>query len=77
MVGLSRSGWASTGAAAKATVTAWTQRPEDEHRLLSAILATFIRHEVLPESALPQALRDLGSPVSVLIAYPPPEDRQV
>ncbi len=58
-------------------ITAWTQRPEDEHRLLSAILATFIRHDVLPESALPQALRDLGSPVSVLIAYPPPEDRQV
>ena len=58
-------------------ITAWTQRPEDEHRLLSAILATFIRYDVLPESSLPQALSDLGAPVSVLIAYPPPEDRQV
>src|SRR5437588_2823560 len=30
-------------------VTAWTQRPEDEHRLLSALLACFIRHDLLPE----------------------------
>ena len=29
-------------------VTAWTQRPEDEHRLLSSLLACFLRHEALP-----------------------------
>ena len=32
-------------------VTAWTQRPEDEHRLLAALLACFLRHEALPEDA--------------------------
>src|SRR5262249_54913690 len=26
-------------------VTAWTQRPEDEHRLLSALLSCFLRYE--------------------------------
>jgi hypothetical protein len=58
-------------------ITAWTQRPEDEHRLLSAILASFIRHDVLPDSVLTPALRDLESPLGVMIAFPPPEDRQV
>src|SRR3979490_57261 len=29
-------------------VTAWTQRPEDEHRLLSSLLACFLRHPTLP-----------------------------
>jgi hypothetical protein len=58
-------------------VTAWTQRPEDEHRLLSAILACFIRHETVPDAALTPLLQELGIPLSVLIAYPPPENRQV
>jgi hypothetical protein len=58
-------------------ITAWTQRPEDEHRLLSAILACFIRFDVMPEGSLPPLLRDLGFPLGIQIAYPPPEDRQV
>ena len=29
-------------------VTAWTQRPEDEHRLLSALLSCFLRHDAIP-----------------------------
>jgi Pvc16 N-terminal domain len=58
-------------------VTAWTQRPEDEHRLLSAILASFIRHETVPNAALTPLLQELGIPLSILIAYPPPENRQV
>ena len=29
-------------------VTAWTQRPEDEHRLLSALLSAFIRKNSIP-----------------------------
>src|SRR5215210_8659948 len=37
-------------------VTAWTQRPEDEHRLLSAVLACFLRFEVLPREVLSGAL---------------------
>ena len=28
-------------------VTAWTQRPEDEHWLLSALLATFLRYDAM------------------------------
>jgi hypothetical protein len=58
-------------------ITAWTQRPEDEHRLLSAVLATFLRHDTVPESALTPLLRELELPIQVMIAYPPPENRQV
>jgi hypothetical protein len=58
-------------------ITAWTQRPEDEHRLLSAILACFMRYDNMPDSALTPLLRDLGMPLQVMIAYPPPENRQV
>jgi hypothetical protein len=56
-------------------VTAWTQRPEDEHRLLSALLAGCIRHESLPPALLTGSLADLGLPVPMTIALPPPEDR--
>jgi len=56
-------------------VTAWTQRPEDEHRLLSAVLACFARHDSLPADVLPVALADQGLPVAVTVALPPPEDR--
>jgi hypothetical protein len=58
-------------------ITAWTQRPEDEHRLLSAVLACFLRYDVLPEPVLTPLLRDLGLPLGTQVAYPPPEDRQV
>jgi hypothetical protein len=58
-------------------ITAWTQRPEDEHRLLSAILACFLRHDTLPNAALTPLLRELETPLHVMIAYPPPENRQV
>jgi uncharacterized protein DUF4255 len=56
-------------------VTAWTQRPEDEHRLLSSLLAGCIRHESLPPALLTGSLADLGLPVPMTIALPPPEDR--
>src|SRR5436309_14869770 len=29
-------------------VTAWTQRPEDEHRLLSSLLRCFLRNQTMP-----------------------------
>jgi hypothetical protein len=55
-------------------VTAWTQRPEDEHRLLSAVLSCFVRHEMLPNDVLTGAL--VGTmPVFTTIALPPPSDR--
>jgi hypothetical protein len=58
-------------------ITAWTQRPEDEHRLLSALLACFMMQEVIPETYVPSILADVGIPLGLLIAYPPPENRQV
>lgn len=56
-------------------VTAWTQRPEDEHRLLSALLGCFLRHDSLPADLLSGSLAELGLPVPVTVALPPPEDR--
>jgi len=56
-------------------VTAWTQRPEDEHRLLSSLLACFLRHEELPADTLTGPLAELGLSVPLTIALPPPEDR--
>jgi hypothetical protein len=56
-------------------VAAWTQRPEDEHRLLSALLSCFLRHEALPKDVLTGSLATLGLPVPVTVALPPPEDR--
>ena len=56
-------------------VTAWTQRPEDEHRLLSALLSCFLRHDAIPADLLTGPLAELGLPLPVTIALPPPEDR--
>ncbi len=56
-------------------LTAWTQRPEDEHRLLSSLLACFLRFDALPEDVLTGSLAELGLPVPVTVALPPPEDR--
>ncbi|GAA1304639.1 DUF4255 domain-containing protein [Saccharothrix xinjiangensis] len=56
-------------------VTAWTQRSEDEHRLLSELLVGFLRHESLPPRLLTGSLEELGLPVPVTVALPPPEDR--
>lgn len=56
-------------------VTAWTQRAEDEHRLLASLLACFIRHESLPAELLTGSLAELAMPVPLTIALPPPEDR--
>src|SRR3954447_10227681 len=56
-------------------ITAWTQRPEDEHRLLSALLYCFLRNESLPQELLRGPLAETGLPVEVSVALPPPEDR--
>jgi hypothetical protein len=58
-------------------VTAWTQRPEDEHRLLSACLGTFLRHETLPPPDLAGALVDQPIPVELEVALPPGPDRSL
>lgn len=56
-------------------VTAWTQRPEDEHRLLSALLDCFLRHDAIPKELLEPRLADLDLPVPLTVGLPPPEDR--
>ncbi|MBF6218187.1 DUF4255 domain-containing protein [Nocardia abscessus] len=56
-------------------ITAWTQRPEDEHRLLSALLSCFLRHDAIPGDSLSGTLAEIGLPVALNIALPPPEDR--
>lgn len=56
-------------------LTAWTQRAEDEHRLLSEILLTLLRHEIVPPTLLRGQLAELGLGVALSVALPPPEDR--
>jgi hypothetical protein len=56
-------------------VTAWTQRPEDEHRLLSLLLAGLFGVEALPPRLLTGSLAQLKLPVPLTVALPPPEDR--
>ncbi|GAA1284859.1 hypothetical protein Psi02_32940 [Planotetraspora silvatica] len=56
-------------------VTAWTQRPEDEHRLLSSMLVVLLANEMMPPSRLTGSLAELGLPVPMTVASPPPEDR--
>jgi hypothetical protein len=56
-------------------VAAWTQRPEDEHRLIAALMGCFLRYEALPTDVLTGSLAALGLPVPISIALPPPEDR--
>ncbi|WP_327368800.1 DUF4255 domain-containing protein [Streptomyces sp. NBC_01217] len=56
-------------------ITAWTKRPEDEHRLLSSLLGCLLRYEALPPERLTGTLAEIGAAVPMSIALPPPEDR--
>ncbi|MFG2570721.1 DUF4255 domain-containing protein [Streptomyces sp. NPDC048567] len=56
-------------------ITAWTKRPEDEHRLLSSLLACLLGYEALPPERLAGSLAGIGAAVPMSIALPPPEDR--
>ena len=56
-------------------VLAWTQWPEDEHRLLASLLLSFLRYEALAHDVLSGSLAELGLSVPVSIALPPHEDR--
>lgn len=48
-------------------LTAWADRAEDEHRLLSAVLSCLLPHESLPAGYLEGALADLGLTVPLVI----------
>jgi hypothetical protein len=56
-------------------LTAWTQRPEDEHRLLAALLECFLRNDAIPTGDLVGELGEQGIPLPLTLAIPPPEDR--
>ncbi len=56
-------------------VTAWTQRADDEHRLLDALLRLFLRYDAIPDQLVASVRSDTGLPCSITIAQPPPEDR--
>ncbi|MHC3472988.1 DUF4255 domain-containing protein [Streptomyces sp. 7R007] len=58
-------------------VTAWTKQPQDEHRLLSAVLATLIPRELLSPDELPESLRVLGLSVPVSVAGVQTESRSL
>ncbi|MEV7090553.1 DUF4255 domain-containing protein [Streptomyces sp. NPDC093085] len=49
-------------------VTAWTKRPQDEHRLLSAALATLLPREMVRPAELPPALAELGLSVQLSVS---------
>lgn len=56
-------------------VSAWTQRPDDEHRILDSLLRAFLRYDALPPDLVGGALADTGLQVPVTVGLPPPEDR--
>ncbi|MFS0695226.1 DUF4255 domain-containing protein [Streptomyces nitrosporeus] len=49
-------------------VTAWTNRPQDEHRLLSEVLRSLIRTDALPGRMLTGSLGELGLTVEIEVA---------
>jgi hypothetical protein len=58
-------------------VTAWTQRPEDEHRLLSALLSCFIRNAMIKADQLEGTLAEPDLPVYIDVGQPPTQDRSL
>jgi hypothetical protein len=56
-------------------VTAWTKRPQDEHRLLSALLAGLAGAGYLPPDRLTGSLAELGLTVPLSVALPETENR--
>lgn len=56
-------------------VTAWTQRPEDEHRLLDGLLRCFLKYDAMPRRLVTGPLQVDGLAVPLTIGLPPPEDR--
>jgi hypothetical protein len=58
-------------------LTAWAQRPEDEHRLLAAMLECLLRYDALPDDVLTEALSEAGTTIGITVGLPSVEDRHV
>ncbi|WP_326671674.1 DUF4255 domain-containing protein [Streptomyces sp. NBC_01257] len=56
-------------------LTAWTNRPQDEHRLLSEVLRCLIHTDVLPSRMLTGSLAELGTTVEMEAASAGSGDR--
>jgi hypothetical protein len=56
-------------------VTAWTNRPEDEHRLLGQLLETLLCYDRIPVDYLTGRVREQR--VSLSVSLPPGPDRSV
>jgi len=56
-------------------ITAWAERPEDEHRLLSSALAALVGFAVLPADVLEGPLGEQSYPLVVTIGLAPREGR--
>jgi len=58
-------------------LTAWTRRPEDEHRLLSQLLGAFAKHDRIPDEHLYGQLADQPLAVILKLALPMAEHRSI
>ena len=58
-------------------LTAWTNRPEDEHRILSDALATLVVLDAVPRDVLTGWLAEQPSVVRLEVALPLTEDRSI
>jgi uncharacterized protein DUF4255 len=58
-------------------VTVWTQRPEDEHRLLSTLLACFLSYDALPPELIGGTLAEIPYRSLITVALPTPADRSL
>ncbi|HEY8201240.1 MAG TPA: Pvc16 family protein [Actinomycetota bacterium] len=58
-------------------LTAWTQRPDDEHRLLSSALSCFLQFDALPPELLQGELAHQRYPVRITVGLPLPPERSI
>ena len=56
-------------------VSAWTAKAEDEHRVLSAVLACLVRFDGLDPALLSGSLAEAGEPVTVTVGASPKSDK--
>ena len=58
-------------------ITAWTQRPEDEHRLLGSVLLGFLETHALPPDILVGSLAEMERQVFLTIGRPLAQERSI
>jgi Pvc16 N-terminal domain len=58
-------------------ITAWTQRPDDEHRLLGGILSGLVTVHAVPPECLKGALTDSEHDLFLTMCRPPGQERSI